>query len=472
MAKIQRRGGLMIKLDFEKAYDSLDHVFLDHMLNELGFGWKWCQWIRNFISSPAVSVLVNGSPTRQFGIKRGLREGDPLSPFLFNVAVEGLSALLRKAASMDMLKGIFFSEDSIHISHLQFADNTILFLQPRRDYLMNTRSILRCFELAYGLSLIFHKSCMVKISKGGDGDVNWAAIFRCAKATLPIMYLGLPLEGRPSLKIFWNELIRRIEGGLGLVSVFHKNISLLAKWVWRFSTEEAPLWKKVICSKYSVSTETLRWDWNCRKNSLTFTKAVGNLFKQGSRFARILEEGIQVVVGRGDRARLWTDVLVEGTSLKYAFPRIYTLAEGEEADFIRVWQGLCPQKVEIFFWQLLHGRVTVREVIKKFGMLLDDSEGCPMCEDSKESIDHLFLSYQRWTGKTIIVVSDSQVAVSLINKERWGSRKHAEAIHDIRIYINTGFVSVVYCSRDYNSIVDLMAKNGPRNEGESYFWCD
>ncbi|KAK2636690.1 hypothetical protein Ddye_031482 [Dipteronia dyeriana] len=173
--KNSKKKGLLIKLDFEKAYDSLDHVFLDHMLHEIGFGCNWHQWIGSCVSTPTVSVLVNGSPTREFRVKRGLRQGDPLSPFLFNVAVEGLTVLLRKTASMDMLKGIFFGDETVHVLHLQFADDTILFLQPKTEYLRNARRIFRCFELAYGLSLNFNKSCVVHIETVAYHFVNTTA---------------------------------------------------------------------------------------------------------------------------------------------------------------------------------------------------------------------------------------------------------------------------------------------------------
>ncbi|KAK2638777.1 hypothetical protein Ddye_026572 [Dipteronia dyeriana] len=73
-------------------------------------------------------------------MERGLRQGDPLSPFLFNLMVEGLSVLLRKASDLDMLSGATFAGNSLHIAHLQFADDTILFLKPRTEYLINTRS--------------------------------------------------------------------------------------------------------------------------------------------------------------------------------------------------------------------------------------------------------------------------------------------------------------------------------------------
>ena len=59
-----KEGGLIVKLDFEKAYDSVDHTFLDDLLRDMGFGSKWRLWMRYCISTPLLSVLVNGSPTR------------------------------------------------------------------------------------------------------------------------------------------------------------------------------------------------------------------------------------------------------------------------------------------------------------------------------------------------------------------------------------------------------------------------
>ncbi|GJZ18942.1 RNA-directed DNA polymerase, eukaryota, reverse transcriptase zinc-binding domain protein [Tanacetum coccineum] len=74
---------LISKVDFEKAFDSVSWKYLDFVLLNLGFGSKWCSWIRACLSSSRASVLVNGSPTSEFSIKHGLRQGDPLSPFLF-----------------------------------------------------------------------------------------------------------------------------------------------------------------------------------------------------------------------------------------------------------------------------------------------------------------------------------------------------------------------------------------------------
>ncbi|KAK2643585.1 hypothetical protein Ddye_025348 [Dipteronia dyeriana] len=83
-------GGLLVKLDFEKAYDNVDHKFLNDMMESMGSGPKWRHWICVYIYSPTISVLVNACLTPQFSIERGLRQGDLLSPSLFNMVVSNL----------------------------------------------------------------------------------------------------------------------------------------------------------------------------------------------------------------------------------------------------------------------------------------------------------------------------------------------------------------------------------------------
>ncbi|KAK2649624.1 hypothetical protein Ddye_017113 [Dipteronia dyeriana] len=157
-------GGLLVKLDFEKAYDNVDHSFLEEMLVKMGFGSKWRNWIKSCISIATMSILVNSSPSPPFRIRRGLRQGDPLSSFIFNIIVEGLSSILNKAVDLDLISGECFNE-IVRVLYLQFTDDTIVFLKPKEKYLVNLKRILWCFELSYGLKINFHKSCVVRVGK-------------------------------------------------------------------------------------------------------------------------------------------------------------------------------------------------------------------------------------------------------------------------------------------------------------------
>lgn len=86
--KTSRKGGVVLKVDFEKAYDCVNWSFLRYILHRMGFGDLWISWIMECVSSASTSILVNGSPTKEFRLKQGLRQGDPLSLFLFNMVVE------------------------------------------------------------------------------------------------------------------------------------------------------------------------------------------------------------------------------------------------------------------------------------------------------------------------------------------------------------------------------------------------
>ena len=86
--KKAKKSGVFVKVDFEKTYDSVDWKFVYYMMGRLGFNCKWIRWIRACLESATVSVLVNGSPTEEFKPKRGLRQGDSLTPFLFLIVVE------------------------------------------------------------------------------------------------------------------------------------------------------------------------------------------------------------------------------------------------------------------------------------------------------------------------------------------------------------------------------------------------
>ena len=96
--------GVLCKLDVEKPYDHVSWDFLMYMLQRCGFSEKWRKWIRYCISTIKFFILINGSPSDFFGSSRVLRQGDPLSPLLFDIVMEALSRMLDVAASVAILR--------------------------------------------------------------------------------------------------------------------------------------------------------------------------------------------------------------------------------------------------------------------------------------------------------------------------------------------------------------------------------
>jgi hypothetical protein len=112
------RGGLMaVKIDMEKAFDRMEWDFLLTIMLKLGFHPTWVNWIRICVSTPSFSILINGSPFGKFTPSRGLRQGDPLSHFLFILGTEVLSRLFHQQESLGLLNGIRIAKSCPSVNH-------------------------------------------------------------------------------------------------------------------------------------------------------------------------------------------------------------------------------------------------------------------------------------------------------------------------------------------------------------------
>lgn len=155
------------------------------------------------------SVLVNGSPTREFSFQRGLRHGDPLSPLLFNLVGEVFHALMKKTKLIWLIERIYINEQFLNFSHLQFADDTIIFLKPGVSNISNLKRVLQRFQLASGLKINFNKSSLYT---WGELESNaWANLIGCKEGELPIRYLGADIGSSPRKLMFWKPLINKIK---------------------------------------------------------------------------------------------------------------------------------------------------------------------------------------------------------------------------------------------------------------------
>ncbi|WJX57524.1 hypothetical protein P8452_43075 [Trifolium repens] len=126
-AKRSGRSCLILKVDFKKAYDPVDWGFLEYMLRRFGFEGKWIEWMKACVFAGNLSVLVNGSPTSEINIQRGLKQGDPLAPFLFLLVAEGFAGLMRSAVEKNLFKGFSVGPGNVLLFHT-YNMRTILFV--------------------------------------------------------------------------------------------------------------------------------------------------------------------------------------------------------------------------------------------------------------------------------------------------------------------------------------------------------
>ena len=115
---------------------------------------KWRRWIRTCASSTRFSILINGSPHGFFQAQRGLRQGGPLSPFLFVLVGEALCWMIEAASSMELIKGFKPARFVSVVNLLQFADESLIFCGAE-EQTVNVKTILLCFEVVYGLKVKF-----------------------------------------------------------------------------------------------------------------------------------------------------------------------------------------------------------------------------------------------------------------------------------------------------------------------------
>jgi hypothetical protein len=114
LAKRPKASCMIFKVNFEKAYDSVNWKFLAYMLRRSGFVERWIRWIKACVCAGNLSMLVNGSPTREVNIARGLKQGDPLTPFLLLLVVEVLGLLMSKAVSIGYFKPFVIKNSDVY----------------------------------------------------------------------------------------------------------------------------------------------------------------------------------------------------------------------------------------------------------------------------------------------------------------------------------------------------------------------
>jgi hypothetical protein len=169
----QKQPRILLKLDITKAFDSVSWSFLMEVLRKHGFGARWCDLLCGLLVSSSAQVLLNGTPGEAIQHRRGLRQGDPLSPMLFILVMDVLNWMVTRAADAGLLQPL--ARRPIHHRISLYADDVALFLQPAVADINLTLRMLQLFGEASGLKTNVQKSNVIPIHCSED---NMALIQR------------------------------------------------------------------------------------------------------------------------------------------------------------------------------------------------------------------------------------------------------------------------------------------------------
>jgi len=188
----QKQPRILLKLDINKAFDSVSWPFLLDVMKRLGFGPVWCDIISGLLASSSTQVLLNGSPGEKIYNQRGLRHGDPLSPMLFIMVMDVLCHLVKKVADEQLLQPLATRALQHRIS--LYADDVVLFLRPSANDIEITLDILQLFGNASGLTTNLQKSSVLPIQCNEDDKSVLQESLPCQVSEFPCKYLGVPLS--------------------------------------------------------------------------------------------------------------------------------------------------------------------------------------------------------------------------------------------------------------------------------------
>ncbi|XP_042969107.1 uncharacterized protein LOC122301794 [Carya illinoinensis] len=148
-----REGSMTIKLDISKAYDRVEWNFLEVILIKMRFGMKWTKLLMVCVRTVTYSTIINGVLGETITLTRGLRQADPLSPYLFLLCAEALGFLLASAKQRSLIEGITVSRGGLRISHLLFADYCVIFCRAKMVEWYQIKVLLSIYEEALGQTL-------------------------------------------------------------------------------------------------------------------------------------------------------------------------------------------------------------------------------------------------------------------------------------------------------------------------------
>ena len=368
MIKKKKIPKLLLKLDISKAFDTVSWQFLLEVLQGWGFGCRWRGWISLLLSTASTHILLNGQPGAPIAHRRGLRQGDPLSPMLFVIVMDALNRLFVKAQRDNVLQPIGVQAIKHHCS--LYADDVILLLSPSAEEARAVKFILQLFGDASGLVTNVDKCSITPICGEHEAIHAFHEVLPCQILEFPIKYLGVPLSTMALPENQYRPLIDRIgsklpawqgkllnrSGRLVLVKstlsalaiylmmsaklptwVIHEIDSLRRNFLWA-GKDHAVRGKNLVawptvctpisCGGLGVIDLRLsgfalraRWLWMQRTDDDRAWSALP--IKIEPEVRALFDASVIVAVGNGTRTLFWLDNWIDGRSVRSVAPHLH-----------------------------------------------------------------------------------------------------------------------------------------------------
>ncbi|OMO51138.1 reverse transcriptase [Corchorus capsularis] len=338
-----KEGWMAIKIDLEKAFDRLEWSFIRDMLMFFNFPHDLISLILSCISSPSLVVLFNGTASYPFTASRGIRQEDPISPYLFILYMEFLSLSIEKDVQDGNWNPIRIGRGGPFISHALFADDVILFAKANEKNCLTVLNTLRNLCNRSGQKVNFDKTRVWFSPKVDYEKVkNLTDLLGFKKTDNLRNYLGHPILDRKGKKVDFLFIIEKIrdrltgwkanslslagrttliykkihlvgwdkvtrknsQGGLNLRKAKLRNIALMAKLIWRAKKNPDNFWVRALRSKYKLDRMELRKGTN---------SDVWNSMVKG---ADVFNKGCKVIIKNGRSTFFWSDSWLTNAPLR------------------------------------------------------------------------------------------------------------------------------------------------------------
>eukprot|EP00253_Pinus_taeda_P018691 PITA_18691 len=271
----RQEKGFVLKLDLANAFDRVRHSFLFAILKKMGFDSSFINTIAACISGPWISALINGRPCDAFQSSRGLRQGCPLSPYLFILMAESFSKVLDHNKRVGLITGIKYGNRAKNINHSQFADDTLLIGGASTTIAKRFKTLLDQYMHCSGGAVNYQKSCVYGWNITNQVAHSIASIFGVTYKIKweHFSYLGMPVSLGPLKAEAWDEIIDKVKRKIqqwgtlwlnpaGRLILLNSGITYLP--LYRFTLYQAPA---IFHHKLEVALRHFLWQGGKKEKS-------------------------------------------------------------------------------------------------------------------------------------------------------------------------------------------------------------